>query len=49
VLETVAPAAGILLVREEEGFFDEGEVVVDPYRLGAVALSEPEFAGGSTV
>jgi hypothetical protein len=40
LLETVAPAESILLVREIEGHYDEGEVVVDPYRLGRVKLVE---------
>jgi hypothetical protein len=39
VLETVASPSAILLLREQEGFYDEGEVVVDPYRLGAVTLA----------
>lgn len=40
VLQTVAPAEAILLVREPEDWFDEGEVVVDPYRLGRVTVVE---------
>ena len=39
VLETVAPPAAILLLREEEGYYDEGEVVLNPYRLGAVTVA----------
>jgi hypothetical protein len=33
-------AEAILLVREPEDYFEEGEVVVDPYRLGKVRLLE---------
>ncbi|WP_192384090.1 hypothetical protein [Mesorhizobium silamurunense] len=40
LLETIAPAQAILLVREVEGYYDEGEVVVDPYGLGPVKLVE---------
>ena len=38
VLTTVAPPEAILLQREEEGYYDEGEVVVDPFRLGAIDI-----------
>jgi hypothetical protein len=31
VLRTVAPASAILLVRKREDYYDEDEVVVDPY------------------
>ncbi|ESY72790.1 hypothetical protein X743_14870 [Mesorhizobium sp. LNHC252B00] len=40
LLETFAPARAVLLVREIEGYYDEGEVVVDPYQLGPVKLVE---------
>jgi hypothetical protein len=44
VLETIAPADAILLVREPgeyaNGDFDEDEVVVDPYKLGQVKVVE---------
>ena len=36
VLTTVAPSAAILLRREPEGYYDEGEIVVDPFRLGTI-------------
>jgi hypothetical protein len=36
---TVEPDA-VLLMREPEGYYDEGEVVVDPYRLRGVAVVE---------
>jgi hypothetical protein len=36
VLETTAPADAILLVREDEAYYDEGEIVVDPFRLISV-------------
>jgi hypothetical protein len=37
VLVSTVPASAILLRREPEEYFDEGEVVVDPYKLGEVA------------
>jgi hypothetical protein len=39
ILSTIAPAESILLRREREEYFDEGEVVVDPYRLGRVSIA----------
>jgi hypothetical protein len=33
----MAPPEAILLVREPEDFYDEGEVIVDPYELGRVS------------
>ena len=40
ILETVAPANAVLLVRKPENYYDEGEVVVDPFRLGPVLVKE---------
>ena len=40
VLETLVPAEAVLLVREVEGYYDEGEIVVDPFKLGPVAVAE---------
>ena len=40
LLQTEAPPAAVLLKREPEVYFDEGEVVVDPYLLGRVKLIE---------
>jgi hypothetical protein len=40
VLQTEAPPEAILLVRPPEGFYDEGEVVVDPFALNAVKVVE---------
>lgn len=40
VLETVAPAEAVLLVREKEGYYDEEEVVVDPFSLGPITVAE---------
>jgi hypothetical protein len=37
ILETVAPPDAVMLVREDD---DEGEVVVDPFRLGKVMVIE---------
>jgi hypothetical protein len=39
LLEAVVAPRAILLIREEEDYDDEGEVVVDPYRLEAVTLA----------
>ena len=38
-METIAPADAILLVREDEDYYDEGEVVVDPYLLTGIKIS----------
>ncbi len=40
VLETSAPASSVLLVRKEADYYDEGEVVVDPFRLGPIGVVE---------
>jgi hypothetical protein len=40
LMRALAPAAAILLMREPEDYYDEGEVVVDPYRLGRIELIE---------
>ena len=40
VLETLAPADAILLVRDDEEYYDEGEVVVDPFKLVRVTVAE---------
>ncbi|MYZ47322.1 hypothetical protein [Propylenella binzhouense] len=40
VLEALAHSSAILLVREEEGYYDEGEIVIDPFRLGSVTVAE---------
>jgi hypothetical protein len=47
ILSTVAPPPAVLLIRKPEDFYDEGEVVVDPYRLAKVTVVEriiPEAA-----
>jgi hypothetical protein len=36
VLKTLAPPEAVLLIRKPEDYHDEGEVVVDPYRLGKI-------------
>ena len=42
ILQTVAPPGAVLLIRpREEGDYDEGEVVVDPFRLGKVIRFTP--------
>jgi hypothetical protein len=40
VLKTVARPEAILLVRQPENYFDEGEVVVDPFQLDKVDVIE---------
>jgi hypothetical protein len=40
VLQATVPAEAILLVRQPEDFYDEGEVVVDPFQIGRVKLLE---------
>src|SRR4051812_11199636 len=40
VLRTAAPAQAVLLIRSAEGWYDEAEVVVDPFALGVVEVVE---------
>src|SRR6185437_13961263 len=40
LLRTEAPADAVLLIRQPKGYYDEGEVVVDPFRLKKVACVE---------
>jgi hypothetical protein len=40
VLRTLAPPNAVLLVRLPGDSFDEGEVVVDPFRLGKIEIVE---------
>ena len=40
VLETIAPANAIMLIREKEGYYEEGEVIVDPYNLRSIRCIE---------
>jgi hypothetical protein len=40
VLKTVVPPDAVLLTRQPEDYYDEGEVVVDPFRLGRVDVVE---------
>jgi hypothetical protein len=40
VLRTLAPPTAVLLIRQPEDYYDEGEVVVNPYRLNKVEVSE---------
>jgi hypothetical protein len=40
VLRAVVPAEAILLVRKPEDYYDEGEVVVDPFGIGRVKVVE---------
>ncbi len=45
VLATLAPAEAILFVRERDGWFDEGEVILDPFKLNRVRLVERGISG----
>jgi hypothetical protein len=38
VLETFAPASAIIMVRENEGYYDEGKVLIDPFAINRVSL-----------
>jgi hypothetical protein len=40
ILQTEAPPEAILLVRQPEDYYDEGEVVVDPFALNVVKVVE---------
>jgi hypothetical protein len=40
VLKTLAPPEAVLLIRQPEEYYDEGEVVVDPFRLGKIDVVE---------
>jgi hypothetical protein len=40
VLQTEAPPEAVLLIRQPEDYYDEGEVVVDPFRLGNIEVVE---------
>lgn len=40
ILETVASPDAILLVRKREKYYDEAEVVVDPFRLSRVGVAK---------
>jgi hypothetical protein len=40
VLRTLAPSDAIMLIRQPEDYYDEGEVVVNPFRFGKVELVE---------
>ena len=40
ILKTIAPPEAMLLIRQPEDYYDEGEVVVDPFRLGKIRLVE---------
>ena len=49
VLQAVVPTENILLVRKPEDYYDEGEVVVDPYGIGRVKVVERLRAIGLAV
>jgi hypothetical protein len=40
ILQTVAPPESVLLIRKPEDYYDEGEVIVDPYKIGKVEVVE---------
>lgn len=46
VLQTVAGAEAILHARDQNGYFDEREIIVDPFKLTRVAVAE-HFGGCS--
>jgi hypothetical protein len=39
VLRAEVPPEAVLLIRQPEDFYDEGEVVVDPFRLGKIEVA----------
>jgi hypothetical protein len=45
VLQTSAPREAVLLIRKRGDYYDEGEVVVDPFRLGRIEVVERLPAG----
>jgi hypothetical protein len=49
VLKTLASPEAVLLTRQPEDYYDEGEVVVDPYRLGRVEVVERLTVSSLTV
>jgi hypothetical protein len=40
ILQTLAPPEAILLIRPPEDYYDEEEVIVDPFRLGKIKVIE---------
>jgi hypothetical protein len=40
ILRTIAPREAVLLIRKRVDYYDEGEVVVDPFRLGFIDVVE---------
>jgi hypothetical protein len=45
ILQTTVPCEAVFLIRKPEDYYDEGEVVVDPFRLGGIKLVERLTAG----
>jgi hypothetical protein len=40
ILQTLAPPEAILFIRKPENYYDEEEVIVDPFRLGKIKVIE---------
>jgi len=40
ILKTLAPPEAVMLIRQPEDYYDEGEVVVDPFRLSKINVVE---------
>jgi hypothetical protein len=40
ILKTIAPPEAILLIQQPGDYYDESEVIVDPFRLGKITLVE---------
>ena len=40
ILQTLAPPEAILLIRKPEKYYDEEEVIVDPFRFGKIKVIE---------
>jgi hypothetical protein len=40
ILQTLAPPEAIMKIRPPEKYYDEGEVIVDPFRLGKIKVIE---------
>ena len=48
ILQTLAPPEAIMLIRQPEDYYDEGEVVADPFLLGKINVIERLRRGGGT-
>jgi len=48
ILQTLAPPEAIMLIRQPEDYYDEEEVVADPFLLGKINVIERLRGGGGT-